>query len=155
MFDSNAFARKESARKGRKGNVIVETAVVSIVFFALIFGIFDVGQFLFVHQALVHRTRYAIRWGAINDPDNTTAIKNKILYNQSTAKTNPDGTAATGYFGLRASNVTVTTTGKDTDNYRVNVSVSNFPFVMLGLYQKGNVTAGTTINVSVPLGLFN
>ena len=141
-------------RKGRKGNVIVETAVVSLVFFLLVFGIFDFGQFLFVHQALVHRARLAIRWGAINDADNTTAIQNRILYNQATAKTDAEGNAATGYFGLTPSNVTVTTTGKNTDNYRVNVRITNFPFVMLSPYMAGNKTGGS-INITVPLGLFN
>ena len=143
-------------RKGRKGNVLVETALVSIVFFALVFAVFDVGQFLFVHQALEHRVRYAVRWGSINDVTNTDAIKYKILYNQSTAKTNPDGSAAAGYLGLTASNVTVTNPGVNTDNYRVHVTINSFPFVMLGLYQKGKVTSGTNaINISVPVGLFN
>jgi len=143
-------------RKGRKGNVLVETALVSIVFFALVFAIFDVGQFLFVHQALEHRVRYAVRWGSINSITNTDAIKYKILYNQSTAQLNPDGTAKTGYFGLTASNVTVTNPGISTDDYRVHVTIDSFPCVMLGLYQKGKVTSGTkAINISVPVGLFN
>jgi Flp pilus assembly protein TadG len=152
-MDKGMFKRMFT-RERRKGNVLVETAFVAIVFFALVFGILDVGQFLYVHHALVQRARYAIRWGAINDPDSTDVIKNKILYNQSTAKTNPNGTAATGYFGLTASNVTVTTSGKDTDNYRVNVTITHVPFRMMSVYKSGSFNGGS-VNVSVPLGLFN
>ena len=151
MLTRKAFTR---TRKGRKGNAIIESALISLVFFLLLFGIFDFGQFLFVHQALVHRARTAIRWGAINDADNTTAIQNKILYNQSTAKVDAEGNAEAGYFGLTASNVTVTTTGKNTNDYRVNVQITNFPFVMLSPYVAGKYQ-GTSINVTVPLGLFN
>lgn len=145
----------QSRRDGRKGNALVETAFVSLVFFMLVFGIFDFGQFLFVHQALVHRARQAIRYGAIQNADDTTAIRNRILYGQPTAKLAADGSPAKGYFGLTPSMVTVTTSGKNTDNYRVNVTISNFPFMMLSPFVAGPKTSGTPIHVTVPLGLFN
>lgn len=147
--------RPTSVRNRRKGSAIVESAFVSLVFFLLVFGIFDFGQFLFVHQALVHRARQAIRYGAIENPDDTTAIKNRILYGQTTARVQPDGAPATGYFGLTPSMVTVTTSGKNTDNYRVNVTIRNFPFTMLSPFVAGSKTSGTPIYVTVPLGLFN
>ena len=146
------FARLFTAR-GRKGNVIVETALVSLVFFALVFGIFDVGQFLFVHQALVNRARGAIRSAAING-DSNSALTYRILYGQTTAKTNPDGTAASGYFGLTSSNILVTNLEPGTDNARINVTITNFPFIMLGLYKHGTFK-GTSISVTAPLGMFN
>ena len=139
--------------KGRKGNVIVETALVSIVFFALVFGIFDIGQFLFVHQALVNRTRTAIRAGAITG-ESTSATVNRILYNQTTPQVDGQGNASAGYFGLTSSNVSVTKTGAGTDNARVVVTVTNFPFKMLSLYNHGNFQ-GTSITVTVPLGMFD
>jgi Flp pilus assembly protein TadG len=147
--------RLTSARNRRKGNAILESAFVSLVFFMLVFGIFDFGQFLFVHQALVHRARQAIRYGAIENADNTTAIKNRILYGQTTEKMTADGVPATGYFGLTPSMVTVTTSGKNTDNYRVNVTITNFPFTMLSPFVAGSKTSGTPIYVTVPLGLFD
>lgn len=141
-------------RRGRKGNVIVETALVSIVFFTLLFGILDIGQFLFIHHALVQRARNSIRWGAINNIDDTAAIQNKILYNQSTTQKDAKGNAVAGYFGLTATDVTVTTTGKGTDNYQVQVTINSFPFKVFGIAGHGTYK-GTPISMSVPVGLYN
>ncbi|MEO8026951.1 MAG: TadE family protein [Bryobacteraceae bacterium] len=98
----------------------------SLVFTALVFmllGIFDFGQFLFIHQALVERARYAARWGAINDPTNTTSIRNMVMYNQSG---NPDGSTQP-YFGLTTSNVQVSTLGGGSPDYRLKVLITNYP----------------------------
>src|SRR5665213_1371339 len=92
------------------GNVIVETALVFLVFACLLLGAFDFGQFLFIHQALVERARYAASWGAISDPTNATAITNMVLYNSPTG-------SGPGYFNLTAANVLVTNPGAGTDNY--------------------------------------
>lgn len=91
-------------RRTSKGSVLVETALIFIAFFVMLIGAFDFGQFLFVHQALVERARYAARWGAINDPTDSTSITNMVLYNQGA--TPPLGTVS--YFNLTAANVTVT-----------------------------------------------
>lgn len=135
-------------RKARRGSVMVETALIFLVFACMLLGAFDFGQFLFVHQALVERARSAARWGAINDPTDSTAITNMVLYNQTTA---PGG--ATGYFRLVAGNVTVTNPGSGTDDYRLNVQLSGYTYVRVSPYIAGNYT-GPRISVSVPLGLF-
>lgn len=95
----------------RRGSVMVETCLCFLVFFAMMLGVFDFGQFLFIHQALVERARWALRYGVANytastDPASassgdatcaseglTTCIENEMLYYSSTAGT-------TGYFGL-------------------------------------------------------
>src|SRR5579863_6602912 len=92
----------KSRRSTSGGSVIVETALIFLVFACLLLGAFDFGQFLFIHQALVERARYAVRLGAINDPTDTVAITNTVLYGQPTA--NGSGT----YFNLTAANVFVT-----------------------------------------------
>ena len=143
-----------NTRKGRKGNAMVEAALVSLVFFLLVLGIFDFGQFLFVHQALVHRARTAIRAGAIYS-DSSTAIKNRILYNQSTAKLDSDGNAKAGYFGLTANDIVVYQLDSGTDSARVNVQITSFPFVMLSGYAVPGPKRGKAITVTVPLGMFN
>jgi Flp pilus assembly protein TadG len=97
---STGIFKRIFTRERRRGNVIIETGLVSILFFTLLFGVIDIGQFLFVHHALVQRARNSIRWGAINNIDDTAAIQNKILYNQSTAKTDGSGNPATVYVGL-------------------------------------------------------
>ena len=54
-------------RKGRQGSVIIESALIFVVFAGMLIGAMDFAQFLFIHQALVERARYAARWGAIQD----------------------------------------------------------------------------------------
>jgi len=115
--------------------------------FFLILGAFDFGQFLFIHQALVERARYAARWGAIADPTNTTAIQNMVRYNQST--TPASGTAS--YFNLSAANVQVTNLDAGTANSRLKVLITNYPYTILSPNIAGTYT-GPNISVVVPLG---
>jgi hypothetical protein len=101
---------------------MVELCFCFLVFFCLMLGVFDFGQFLFIHQALVERARWALRYGIANHTANTdataattadttcagdgsdtaltTCIQNEMLYSSSTAGTN-------GYFGLTSSMVQV------------------------------------------------
>ncbi len=149
-----------SRRRTSKGNAMVETALIFIVFAAMLIGAFDFGQYLFIHQALIERARSAARWGAINDPTNHTSIANMVLYNQSS--TPPSGTAS--YFNLttgstdaqgnNTGNVFVTNPDSGTDSYRLNVQISGYSYQMLSPYITGTYT-GIPITVSVPLGQFN
>src|SRR6266853_3171760 len=108
--------RKSTSRRkiGSSGHVMIEAAFIFIVFFSMLIGAFDFGQFLFVHQALVERARKAARWGTACSTQTscptTDQITNMVLYDQST---NP-GVGATGYFNLTSSMVTVSET-TDTD----------------------------------------
>ena len=136
-----------SRRSKSGGSVIVETALIFLVFACLLLGAFDFGQFLFVHQALVERARYAARWGAISDPTNATAITNMVLYNAPTG-------SGPGYFNLTKDNVFVTNPGAGTDNYVLNVQLSGYQYTRVSPYIAGSYT-GPQINVSVPLGIFN
>ena len=135
-------------RNSQKGSAIVESAFIFIVFTALLIGAFDFGQFLFIHQALVERARNAIRWGATKDAT-TTEIQNKVLYDQATVPTTPDP-----YFGLTTSMVTVASTGSGTDNFRLTISIHDYPYTIVSPWIAGSYT-GPNINVAVPLGLFN
>ena len=125
---------------------MVESAFVFLGFFMMVVGTFDFGQFLFIHHALTERVRYAARWGAINSPNSTDAIRNMVLYNQSTV---PSGTPS-GYFGLTTSNVSVTILGANTVEYRILVTVQNYQFSMLSPYIARTYT-GKTISAVVPL----
>lgn len=144
--------REKNSRRRRttKGSAIVEAAFIFLVFAALLIGAFDFGQFLFVHQAMVERARSAARWGAINDPADSAAITNMVLYNQATTPT----LGTPSYFNLSAANVTVANPGSGTDNYRLNLQISGYSFAVLSPYIAGSYT-GRPIAVSVPLGLYN
>ena len=145
------MSKSQSSRRHRsRGSALVETALIFIVFAAMLIGTFDFGQFLFIHQALVERARYAARWGAVNDPTDTTSVQNMVLYNQSTT---PAGGTAT-YFNLTTDNVSVTNPGSGTDQYRLNIQISGYSYSILSLYIAGTYT-GPPITVSVPLGKFN
>jgi Flp pilus assembly protein TadG len=135
-----------ASAKARKGSVMVESALIFLVFFSMLIGAFDFGQFLFVHQALVERTRFAARWGAIHDPTDLDSISNMVRFNQPTA-------GGTPYFNLTSQNVIVTNPGLGSDDYRLNVQVSGYSYAILSLYIAGNYK-GPMINVSVPLGLY-
>jgi Flp pilus assembly protein TadG len=137
-------------RRTSKGNVLVESALIFLMFFSMLIGVFDFGQFLFIHQSLVERVRSAARWGAINNPSDSAAITNMVLYNQ--AATPPAGTSS--YFSLTAGNVFVTSPGSGTDNYRLTLQVSGYSYSIFSLNIAGSYV-GPAITVSVPLGLFN
>jgi len=129
---------------------MVETAIIFVAFVFMLVGIFDFGQFLFVHQALVERARSAARWGAVNDPTDTTSITNMVLYNQST--TPQTGTPT--YFNLSSSNVSVTNPGSGTNDYRLTIQISGYSYLVLSPYIAGTYT-GIPVTVSVPLGIFD
>jgi len=148
------LSRGRSSRQNR-GSAIVETALIGLVFFAMMLGIFDFGQYLFIQHAIVERARLAARWGAINNPTDSTSIKNMVLYNQSTA---PAAGTPT-YFGITAGNITVATSGKDasgnlTDDYVMTMTISGYTLQSYSLWIAGSYT-GAPITVTVPLGKFS
>ena len=142
----NRISRQRQKR--RRGAVLVETGLIFVAFSFMLMGAFDFAQFLFIHQALVDRARSAARWGAVNDPANTSAIQNMVLYNQATV---PDG-ATSGVFGLTSDVVSVSTQDSATDNYRLVVAIMNYQYAMISPIIGGTHT-GPNIVISVPLGL--
>jgi hypothetical protein len=127
---------------------MLELSFIFLVFFSLLMGAFYFGQFLFLHQALVERARYAARWGVATYPQTTTTeIQNMVLYGQSTAGSN-------GYFGLTSSMVTVTQSNPNTYNWCISVLISNYPYYMFSPYIAGQYT-GPNINVTIPLGKYD
>jgi Flp pilus assembly protein TadG len=141
------------SRKRQRGSVFVETAFIFTTFAFMLIGAFDFGQFLFIHQALVERARSAVRWGAVNDPTNHTSIQNMVLYNQSTAPGNWDyhSNNQSGYFGLTSDMVQVSDPASGTNDYRLVVFITNYPYTVLSPYI-GGTYMGPNITVSYPIG---
>jgi Flp pilus assembly protein TadG len=137
------------ARSMRRGSAMVEMSLIGILFFVILIGICDFGQFLFLQQAMVERARAAARWGALTDPTNSAAIQNMVLYLQSSVPSS--GTAS---FGLTANMVSVSTADAGTDNYRLVLQISGYSYSVLSPYLAGSYK-GAPISVSVPLGLYN
>ena len=150
MRNTSRYSISSRRLRTSKGNAMVETALIFIVFASLFIGAFDFGQFLLIHSSLVERARYALRWGSVNGPTNTTAIRNMVLYNQSA--TPADGTPT--YYGLSADNLAISTADSGTDNYRLTMRISGYSYNMFSLRIAGSYT-GPAITVTVPLGLYD
>ncbi len=134
-------------RRAQRGTVLVEGALILLVFFGVLIGTFDFGQFLYIHQALVDRTRSAARWALVNSPVTNAQIQNMVIYNQTTAGTNP-------FLNLTSANVTVTQPNAGSYNACVSILISGYQYVMLSPYIGGTYT-GPNISVTVPLGYYD
>ncbi len=134
-------------RRATRGSTILELSFIFLIFFSLLMGAFDFGQFLFLHQALVERARYAARWGMATSGATTTDIQNMVLYGQTTAGSN-------GYFGLTSPMVIVTQSNPNTYNWCISVLITNYPYYMFSPYLAGTYS-GPNINVTIPLGKYD
>jgi Flp pilus assembly protein TadG len=126
----------------RRGQAIVEGALVTLVLAAMLIGIFDLGLVLFIHQTFATRVRSAVRYGVVNTYDET-AIKNMVLYGQPTA-------GASGAFGLTAAMVSVAETGVGTNDQRIVVTISGYPYRFFSPWI-GGAFNGRSIMASLPL----
>jgi len=126
---------------------MIEGVLVLLVFVAILVGVFDMGQALFLHQTLVERARNACRYGVVNYGD-TSAIRNMVLYNTPTA---PDGDTP-GIFGLTTAMVNVARSGLNTNNERIEVTISGYPFRFVSPWIAG-IYNGRPIVVSLPVEL--
>ncbi len=149
-MDMRVTRRIAERRQSQRGSVFVETAFIFVVFSATLLGIWDFGQQLFVHQMITDRTRAAARWGAVNNPKDTTGIRNMVMYQQSA--TPVAGTPS--FMGLTASNIAVSDPGQGTDNYRVVVVVSGYTYTSVSIFSGGNRT-GLPVTVTVPLDIYD
>ena len=111
-----------NTNKGRRGQALIESALILLSFLAILIGAFDFGQVLFFHQFLVERTRAGVRWGAVHAFDQT-AIKNMIRYHQPTQ---PAG--AQPFLGLSDSNITVTVFDSGAPTERIQVAIVDYQY---------------------------
>lgn len=137
-----------------RGGAMVEIALISLLFLAILIGIVDFGQFLFIHQTLTERARAAVRYGIVNNPSDSTSIQNVVLYGQASGGSVPDNPSGTdrGIFNVQRSSVTVSAPGAATDDYRLTVQITNYPYTMYSPFIAGSYT-GPNILASLPLGI--
>lgn len=125
---------------------MVESALTLIAFVSLFLGAIDVAQILLIHQSIVERVRFAARNAAVNCC-NTQNVTNLVLYGSTTQ---PQSTQ--GYWGLAASNVTVTFAGQSTPDQRVTIRVAGLPYKAYTPMMKGTFT-NIPVQVTIPLEL--
>jgi len=126
--------RIQSSVDGQKGQSLVEMALVSLIFFFLLFGILDFGRALWTYNTIVQSTRAAARWAVVNvanSADNTdiSRARNIVIYGY------PDVSSGAPLLpGLDSATVTVTIQPLQTDasgtaiTEKISVSVSNYQF---------------------------
>ncbi len=135
-----------SARaRSERGQAAVEAVLVALVLIVTIFGIFDMAQIWFVCHTLTDRAQRAARRGALM-PYSEAAVRNLVLYDQTSA---PEGNPQ-GIFNLEPGMVSVTREGEGTDNDRVVVTVSGYPYKVFTPFLAGTLPNLRPIVVSVP-----
>jgi Flp pilus assembly protein TadG len=142
---TEAAHRGSLRRRRQSGSVLVELSIISMTTFAMMIGVVDFGQFLYVHQTLTERARAAVRYGVTTSPVDTTGVQNMVMYGQTTAGGSP-------IFGITSSNVQVTTPGGNTTDYRLVVFVTNYNYTIYSPFISGSYT-GPNITAVLPLGM--
>jgi Flp pilus assembly protein TadG len=119
-------------------------SLIFMILVCLLVGTLDFGQFLFIHQMLTERARSAVRYGVTTSPVDTAGVQNMVLYGQTTG-------SGAGLFGLTSGMVLVSTANPNTDDYRLTVKVTNFPYSVFSPYISGTYY-GPDIIADLPLG---
>lgn len=140
-------------RKRQNGQATLEGALVLIPMIAILVAIFDVTNVYFMHQLLTERARKAARWGAVQSAATfstiQSSIQNVVLCGKATCNGNPD----VGSFGLQRSSVLVSrtmhTTPDDTQEWRLNITISGFNFSYLSWFASDGAIA-KPIQVAIP-----
>jgi len=114
--------------RNQRGQSLVESTLVMLVFFALLFAVVDCGQVLVAHQALVERVRSAVRWGVVRPWDGTgDQIASLVLYNRS----EEPRMGTDGYLGLTRQNVQVRyqpAVASRPDDETISVAIVNYHY---------------------------
>lgn len=110
---------RKLGRNGEKGTTMAEFAIISVVFFMIIFAIIEFGRLFYIHSALTDAARRGARYGALHGGDKGLCTQRVVIYGE--AFVNPETCALTGspsplISGLTEGNVDVTYEGADADN---------------------------------------
>jgi len=135
----------------RRGQSLVEAALVLLVFFAMLLGVIDCGQVLYAHQALVERVREAVRWGSVHRFDGTgDQVANLILYNQ----VEEPRAAAAGFLGLTRANVQITyraPTAERPDDETISAAIVNYESTFFSPWIARTIVNPRPVLVSAPM----
>ena len=133
-----------------RGQSMVESTLVLLVFFSLLLGVIDCGQVLFANQSLVERVRSAVRWGVVNPWDGADRVVNRVLYNQTDA---PAGAPA-AFLGLRPENVVVRhrpATSERPDDETLSVTIVNYQPQFFSPWLASMVLHPREVSITAPM----
>lgn len=134
----------------RRGQSLVESTFVLLVFLAMLLGVMDCAQVLFAHQSLVERVNLAVRWGVVHAWEGPDPVRNLVLYNQ----TGEPHETTPGYLGLKPENVIVTyqpTTAEQPDDEMLTVSIVNFETHLFSPWIAQTLVSTRPVLVSAPM----
>ena len=114
------MTRLHKQARRRRGNAVVETALVLTVALVTFIGLIDIGSVLFRMQGLVERARAGARYGIVNTFD-ATQIQNVVVYG------NPDG-AGSPLLGLTTGLVQVTQPDLGDGTVKIQVVITGYQF---------------------------
>jgi hypothetical protein len=117
---------RRQGNKSQKGSAILEFAISWSVLIALLTGVYQFGYTFYIYNQLMTSVTNAAELGSKMDYDTqhvstyTTALKNMVLYGDTTAQTKPIVT------GLAASNVNVTVTLINSIPQDLTISITGY-----------------------------
>jgi len=117
--------------KNQRGSTVAEFAIVSGLFFMIIFGIIEFGRLLYTHNALTDAARRGARYAVLHSR-NVTCVQNVVIFGETHvtgANCTPTGPALVN--GLTSGNVVVVydpPTDFDMNNGTATVKIQNYRF---------------------------
>lgn len=132
----------------QRGQSAVEGILILLLMIAILIGVLDFGQLMFLHQTLAERARGAARYAALN-PTNFDGARNLVVFGNAVA---PSGSTDTtkGFWGLTTSMVSVVRNNQNTNEDEVIVTISSYPFQFFSPWIAGAVR-GKPIVASSPV----
>jgi hypothetical protein len=139
---------RQQLRK-RKGSVLVESALVLLIFVFTLIGIVDFAQILHIHQSLMERVRFAARTAVVG-PVDADEIRELILYGRTLGPDTDPNHPPAGFLNLRPEHIQVTVTDRTYNEHRLIVEVRNLPVKMFSPWLPGE-GRNLPVRLTVPL----
>lgn len=137
-------------RNKQRGQALVESALVLMIFVPVLLGIADFGQLIYFHTSLTERARAAARYGAVHTYSDGLAIRNVAVYNNPS----PADSAAGLVPYLTTSLVTATLSDTGTDSARITVTIASYPFNFISGFMSKS-TWYRTVTATEPYEIVN
>lgn len=115
----------------QRGSTVAEFAIVSGLFFMIIFGIIEFGRLLYTHNALTDAARRGARYAVLHR-QNLTCVQNAVIFGEAQLhgdECTPSGPALVN--GLTTTNVVVEydpPADFDMNNGTATVKIQNYQF---------------------------
>lgn len=124
-------------RIGKRGNALVEAALIVPITLYSLFSILDVGLLLMRQQGFVERLRAACRFAVVEQYDEAR-IRNVVLYNEP----DPVSPSGVGLLGLTPEMISVSLDGVGQEAAeRITIRIENYPLFLFTPGLAGNFTA--------------